>query len=223
MKSKNTSQKGLGSQGRPPLKRKPMLLDETESWEVDPRSVNRYWSRVLKTEGCWMFQGKPKRKGHKVMALKTQRGWVITHANRVAWFLQNGPIPSGMIVCHNCPGGDNPACVNPEHLFLGTDGHNVLDMERKGRGRHPRGEQRSNCKLQEIIVRSILIDFLSNGFRQRDLVKKYGYSKPTIWQICHGRSWTHVSEDFGISKVNRYRSSVNNFISLPPVRKINQT
>lgn len=82
----------------------------------------RMWSKVTKGDGCWVFGGWLDKKGY---------GW-ISHkaAHRVAWEAANGPIPNGIFVCHRC---DNPSCVRPDHLFLGTQRDNMRDASSKGR------------------------------------------------------------------------------------------
>jgi hypothetical protein len=97
-------------------------------------------------------------------------------AHRAAWDEANGPIPAGLFVCHHC---DNRACINPDHLFLGTNADNMQDMRAKGRssnGIRPRGEGCTHSKLTEDQVREIR-DRAAGGEPQRSIASDYGISQ----------------------------------------------
>ena len=87
--------------------------------------AERFWPRVRKGDGCWEWQGHRSSHGYG----KIGCGGKDIGTHRVAWELAHGPIPAGMHVCHRC---DNPPCVRPDHLFLGTHSDNMRDLAEKG-------------------------------------------------------------------------------------------
>jgi hypothetical protein len=111
---------------------------------------------------------------------------------RVVWELTYGPIPEGMLVCHNCPHGDNPACVNPAHLWLGTQKQNMEDCRAKGRLR-PRfrpGEAHPQAKLSPADIEAICL--LRGVMPQREIARRFGIQKNTVSSIQRGQRWPHV-------------------------------
>jgi hypothetical protein len=119
-----------------------------------------------------------------------------TLAHRVSYELANGPIPPGLFVCHTC---DNPPCVNPRHLWVGTHTDNLRDMSAKGRGGMNRGSRNANSLLNEDTVRAIRAEYrrgaMGPGVKtgsHRWLAAKYGVSRATIQQLLEGKSWKWV-------------------------------
>lgn len=100
--------------------------------KIDP---GRFWSNVRRSDGCWEWTGSKRGNGYGCLAV----GGRQVGAHRVAWETQNGPIPEGLFVLHKC---DNPPCVRPDHLFLGTAKDNAMDMARKGRAA---GARQTHC------------------------------------------------------------------------------
>jgi hypothetical protein len=148
----------------------------------------RFWFSVLKSEGCWEWQGcRNVEGGYGVIRFGKH---LLTH--RVSWELHNGQIPDGLCVLHHC---DNPACVRPDHLFLGTHQENMDDKSRKGRNSPPaamKGEEHENAKLRDgdipLIRRAVAI-----GFRQKDVAAAYGVAQSLVSRIATGGSWGHIA------------------------------
>lgn len=109
-------------------------------------------------------------------------------AHRVAWENANGPIPSGLWVLHKC---DNPLCVNPDHLFIGTAKDNTQDCIRKGRRNTQRGSRLPQSKLDEETVRRI--KQLRGTKRQSQIAREFGVSDASVSLIMSGKNWAHVT------------------------------
>lgn len=129
--------------------------------------------------GCWLWVGMETRHGYGEIRRGGKRdGRVLAH--RLSWQIHNGPIPDGMVVCHRC---DTPACVNPDHLFVGTQAENIADMWSKGRG--AAGESAPSAKLSESDVKAIIADSRT----QEEIAADYGVSSSHVSMIQTGRQW----------------------------------
>jgi len=160
--------------------------------------VARFWAKVDTSagmDGCWLWTGALTEAGGygRFDAVKGQSG----RAHRFAYELLVGPIPDGLLVCHHC---DNPPCVNPSHLFIGTAKDNVADMVRKDRvwrggvpaDRQPRGERHYMARLTEAQVRELRAR-AGAGEVQAALAREYGVADETVSAIMHRRTWAHVA------------------------------
>lgn len=146
----------------------------------------RFWPKVQITPGCWPWTaGRGGSLGHGAIRVGSQ----MTNAHRVSYEIHFGPIPSGLVVRHKC---DNPPCVNPDHLELGTQAENVKDMWRRGRGNPIRGEGHPSRKLSDRAVAEIITAKSYRGLIG-DLAERYGVSKVRISQIRRGIDVPHVS------------------------------
>ena len=117
-------------------------------------------------------------------------------AHRISWELYNDPIPTGkgyhgICVLHQC---DNSICVNPDHLFLGTQADNLRDRDEKGRGADRRGEKAGGVKLTEEKVRLIkrFLALPKGRFTQRTIGKLFGVTQQLVTNINTGSRWGHV-------------------------------
>jgi|SRR5579859_1508444 len=144
----------------------------------------KFFIQVKKTKTCWLWQGMLCGKGYGKFIFERR----LQYAHRVSYQLFVGSIPEGLCVLHKC---DVPACVNPKHLFLGTNLDNVQDMMQKGRLNPPRGVRNALHKLTDNKVRRIR-HLYSRGVLQNRLAKDFGVSKTCIWCIVVKRTWKHI-------------------------------
>ena len=149
----------------------------------------RFWIKVDMNGGlfaCWPWMGARTERGYGRFGL----GGKNRHAHRVAWELTYGPIPAGLWVLHHC---DNPACVHPDHLFLGTHADNMADMSSKRRQakQHPnlRGELNGATKLTRSDVVTIR-EVLAAGGRSSELARRFGVSRRAISLIASRTTWS---------------------------------
>lgn len=152
-----------------------------ESSTVTPR----FWSKVDKSSGCWVWTGGHGR-GYGVLQVGTWNNPRTELAHRVSWQLAYGEIPSGLDVLHHC---DNPTCVRPSHLFLGTDADNHSDKARKGRA--PHGERHMNAKVSQAQVDEMRARYAAGGVSQRALAAEYGLAQQSICDILRRKNWPH--------------------------------
>ena len=144
--------------------------------------AERLWANVDKTETCWNFTGF-KRKGYGSVWWQG----ASVRAHRASWTVSKGPIPDGLQVLHAC---DNPGCVRPSHLFLGTNLDNVADRHAKDRDAHPdrRGERGGRATLTEAQVCQIRESAETN----KALALQLGVDPSTISDIRRRKSWSHL-------------------------------
>jgi len=154
--------------------------------------AERFWRKVdfgsaAAGSACLEWTG-ARVKGYGVIGGRTRGKWVYSH--RLSWELHYGEIPKGLSVCHRC---DNPGCVRPEHLFLGTHKDNADDRERKGRGKHVglAGERNPNAKLTQAQVNEIRATARPGQYRWglEKMCRKYGVTNSLIYCILKGRNW----------------------------------
>jgi len=151
----------------------------------------RFWSKVkaASTEACWPWRGCKNSSGYGLIEVNGKQ----CRAHRISWRIHLKSLPAGMCVLHRC---DNPLCVNPRHLFLGTRRDNNIDKVNKGRARGGRMSGVSNpaSKLTEPEVRSIRKMAASDTSRgsQARIARRFGVSETMVSYIVRRKKWSHL-------------------------------
>jgi hypothetical protein len=136
-----------------------------------------FLDRIEKTNSCWLWKGTKNSYGYGIFLLPGEKP---VRAHRYSYEFHKGPIPDGLVVLHSC---DNPLCVNPDHLSIGTRGDNNRDAKRKRRNAH--GEKNGQSKLTAEMVAAIL----SSNEPQITLAKRYGVGQGNISRIKNNHLW----------------------------------
>jgi len=149
---------------------------------------DRFWLHVKKSKGCWIWTG-AKRDGYG--RIGGGPGKNALQAHRVSWELEYGPIPEGKCVLHRC---DNPPCVRPRHLFLGTKFENAVDRDRKGRRKTGRIYPGSQCKTSKLIEKQVLRlrRLRTQGWTLIQLAIEFDIHYTHVRRICLRKNWRHI-------------------------------
>lgn len=190
----------------------------------------RFWSNVDMSGGpdaCWIWKLK-KYKGYGQVKFNGRH----RQAHCVAWELTNGPIPEGKCVCHDCPGGDNRACLNPKHLWLGTHQENMQDMVDKGRSlkgdmnparrrieTRPRGSDHGKAITNESDVIQMRNLYYAGEFNSSQLAIRFGLSKCQTARILAGRVWKQILTPEHKAAAEKLQAQ-RKFLSAEQVREI---
>jgi hypothetical protein len=158
------------------------MSHKTRSFDLGKPEAARFWGRVQRGAGdaCWLWTGSRMTRGYgQVYWGNGPKG-----AHRVAWELSHGPIPEGQHILHRC---DVPACVNPDHLFIGTHTENMKDAATKGRLHAPRpGRQKlTDAQIDDIAA------LVQSGMKRYLVAARYGVSKGFVSGVMNGtrRQW----------------------------------
>lgn len=141
----------------------------------------RFYGWTETAEGCWEWRGP---RSHDYGTLRAEGAVWLAH--RLSYTVFVGPIPEGDVICHRC---DNPICMNPAHLFAGSQADNLHDMHNKGRG--VRGSRQHAAVLTEDDVKSIRSD-RARGVPALDLAARYGVHKRQIYKVVNREQWKHI-------------------------------
>ena len=181
---------------------------------MDENTVKRFWNKVdvRSKEECWNWTAS-KIRGYGQMSKGKNKSPYRAH--RLSWMINRGEIKDNLHVLHHC---DNPSCVNPNHLFLGTQQDNMKDMVSKNRQQRVSAEKATGSKLTWKNVNSIRSEYENGGVSMKDLAIKYGVWRATISSVLRNKSWIDKNyivpeEMFGSSLKNDrvYRRKIRNW------------
>ena len=152
-----------------------------------PERIANFWAKVdtvSHPDGCWVWRGAKTTSGYGAFQLGVGNK---ARAHRIAYVLTYGAFDDDLIVCHKC---DNRECVNPDHLFVGTNADNAADMSRKGRAAKLHGSQNGCSKLTEGVVLSIYQDPRTN----REIAAEHGIQPSLVSMIRHRKVWGETTK-----------------------------
>ncbi len=151
-------------------------------YEFDPLTIY-----TVDEKGCWIYQGRKDTYGYGQVWWRDKE-W---RAHRMFYMYHKGEIPAGLFACHKC---DNPPCVNPDHIFLGTNNDNVQDCVRKGRQRSSRGVKHHSAKLTpHQVVEARMRHFC--GETTASLASAYGIVESAMYKILRRITWKTAEQD----------------------------
>lgn len=149
----------------------------------------RFWAKVRKTDGCWLWTGFREHSGYGKFRINRSTSPVPAH--RFSYELENGPISDPtLIVRHTC---DNPPCVNPAHLLIGTKLDNAHDRDSRGRSGVV-GVNNPHAKLTEDQVREIRRRYTGAWGEMSPLMREFGITAPAFYAIVRRTGWKHVAD-----------------------------
>lgn len=146
---------------------------------ITQKVESRFWSKVNIGDGCWEWNAATTWDGYGRFRLNGTQ----CLAHRISYTMHNKIDPGELLVCHKC---DNPKCVNPDHLFLGTNSDNQNDCLKKGRRKAKNGERGVNSSLSDKAACSIREEYADSSITANDLAKKYNVPRLTIQKIING-------------------------------------
>lgn len=149
---------------------------------------DRFWRKVRRAgpTDCWEWQAARQHFGHGLFHVPdstNKRGRRLEKAHRYAWILERGEIPAGLCVLHSC---DNPPCVNPAHLFLGTRADNSHDRDAKGRHVALIGDQHGNTRYPDAVV-LVWKQLRESGAAISSIAARFGVGYHAVWQALRRR------------------------------------
>ena len=171
-------------------------------FDPTPQNIQRFWDRVDRKEPqvCWLWKGNHNKLGYGLLTvtdsrISSGRRDRLMRAHRISWELHNKPLRDDECVCHRC---DNPPCVNPGHLFVGSIADNNADMRNKGRNFVPEagsmfGEEHVFAKLTDDKVIDLRQRLLAGASVTR-IAKELGVCASVVSEAARGITWKHLNE-----------------------------
>jgi len=165
-------------------------------WQVlSADDLTRFWAKVNRSDRCWIWTGAKTRGGYGHMQVRINGQKRDIRAHRLAYMMAHGGIPDGLLVCHDCPDGDNPACVRIDHLFLGTHADNTRDCVTKQRHFSPYrdGTVRQWRRLRHAEILDIRTR-VDDGMSVLSVAQSLGFSPATITKCANRETYSTVPE-----------------------------
>lgn len=163
--------------------------------------LQRFWAKVKKTSGCWLWTAALRNKGYGAFCYKQNGRTIQGRAHRFSYEIHKGPIPPGLFVLHKC---DTPSCVNPQHLFLGTIQDNVNDMLNKRRhvpggthcrdaGKWKRGVAHHGAKITAADVKKLRKMHSTGEWTYSKLGAEFSINGSAAYKVVNRLLWRHVT------------------------------
>jgi hypothetical protein len=151
--------------------------------------------------GCWLWSGAPNRQGYGRLLVAGR----AVKAHRLSYEMHKGAIPDGMSVLHRC---DTPACVNPAHLFVGSQVANIADMDAKGRRRFGHIAPRGSASPRAILSEDVVLDLRrrkasGETLNQTEIAKAMGVAVSCVSRAVNGVTWKHLADGEGSEPARR--------------------
>lgn len=157
---------------------------------MEQADINTFWSRVDASGDCWLWLGPRDKDGYGLFSGSRRNGRQRHYrCHRFAWHATHGVSAGKLLVCHHC---DNPTCVRPDHLFLGTARDNFHDCLDKGRY-SPKGAGNASAKLTEQEVARVRELWASGDWTQQAIANDFGLDQTTVSSIVRRKTWSHVA------------------------------
>ena len=163
-----------------------MMLDILKLYEEKPELIEKHANNyAVSSTGCWEYQGCIERKGYGTAKIQLDGVAGNYRVHRLAYFHRHKVDPKHLLVCHHC---DNPSCINPDHLYIGTDADNKRDVVERGR---QKGSSNNFSRLTEENVIDIK-KRIAKKEKYVSIAESYGVKYGAIADIAVGRNWKHV-------------------------------